>query len=244
MKVLSIGNSFSQDTHKWLHKLAVMNGVYMECVNLYIGGCSLGRHWKGYVENNEYYSFEVNGNKGEKKVTLCEALESDTWDVITLQQASPSSGKPQSYFPYLQKLADVVREKQPTAKLYFLQTWSYERDATLSAFDKYDRNQHEMFRRIVDASEMVARVIDVPVIPSGTVIQRLRDEVEDFDRDRGGIPLTRDGYHLSLDYGRFASAATVFCKLTDQRIDIEYFEDFDTDRLKKIIEIAESVVFG
>ena len=125
-----------------------------------------------------------------------------------------------------------------------MQTWSYERDTSLSAFARYDRNQHEMFRRIADASEMASKVIDVPVIPSGTVIQRLRDEVADFDRDRGGLPLTRDGLHLSLDYGRFASAATMFCRLTGQRINIENFEDFDTDRLKKVIETVESTVFG
>ena len=34
MKVLSIGNSFSQDAHKWLHKLAELNGVEMETLNL------------------------------------------------------------------------------------------------------------------------------------------------------------------------------------------------------------------
>ena len=54
MKVLSIGNSFSQDAHKWLHKLAENNGVDLETVNLYIGGCSLETHWKNAKENNAY----------------------------------------------------------------------------------------------------------------------------------------------------------------------------------------------
>ena len=61
MKVLSIGNSFSQDAHKWLHKLAENNGVDLETVNLYIGGCSLGTHWKNAKENNADYEFELNG---------------------------------------------------------------------------------------------------------------------------------------------------------------------------------------
>lgn len=30
MKILFIGNSFSQDAHKWLHKLAKANGVEFE----------------------------------------------------------------------------------------------------------------------------------------------------------------------------------------------------------------------
>ena len=41
MKVLSIGNSFSQDAHKWLHKLAELNGVEMETLNLCNSGCDL-----------------------------------------------------------------------------------------------------------------------------------------------------------------------------------------------------------
>ena len=38
MKILSVGNSFSQDAHRWLHHIAGLSGVSMETVNLYIGG--------------------------------------------------------------------------------------------------------------------------------------------------------------------------------------------------------------
>ncbi len=41
MKVLSIGNSFSQDAHKWFHKLAEKNGVEVNTANLYIGGSDI-----------------------------------------------------------------------------------------------------------------------------------------------------------------------------------------------------------
>ena len=70
MKVLSIGNSFSQDAHKWLHKLAENNGVDLETVNLYIGGCSLGTHWKNAKENNADYEFELNGDYTGKKLAF------------------------------------------------------------------------------------------------------------------------------------------------------------------------------
>ncbi len=46
MKICSIGNSFSQDSHKWLHKLAKNNGIELQTVSLYIGGCDLETHWK------------------------------------------------------------------------------------------------------------------------------------------------------------------------------------------------------
>lgn len=243
MKVLSIGNSFSQDAHKWLHKLAEKNGFEMYTANLLIGGCSLERHWNTYVENLEDYLWELNGNKAERKITLKEALEMDTWDIITLQQASPLSGRPHTYFPYLQNIAEVVREKQPQAKIYFHQTWSYEIDKDSTSFDAYNRDQLEMYRRVVDASEMASKVLDVPIIPVGRAIQKIRESVPEFDYRNGGLSLNRDGFHLSFDYGRFTAAATFFCKLTGEKIKISEFEDFDMSLVNKIIDVVEEIVF-
>ena len=45
MKILSIGNSFSQDAQRYLHRLAKNEGVDMKTVNLYIGGCPLRSHY-------------------------------------------------------------------------------------------------------------------------------------------------------------------------------------------------------
>ena len=45
MKLLSIGNSFSVDAHRWLHDIAAAHGEEIYNVNLYIAGCSLKRHW-------------------------------------------------------------------------------------------------------------------------------------------------------------------------------------------------------
>ena len=243
MKVLSIGNSFSQDSHKWLHKLAEKNGVDVETANLYVGGCSLERHWNNVLSNNPEYALEMNGSRAERYVSIEDALGLMKWDVVTLQQASPLSGRPQSYFPYLQNLANYVTEKQPDSKIYFVQTWSYEIDRDSSAFNAYNRDQREMFRRIVDASEMASKVIDAPIIPVGEVIQTLRETLPEFDYKNGGMSLNRDGFHLSLDYGRFAAAATWFCKLTQREIKIDGFEDFDLEILNKIVKVTESIVF-
>ena len=244
MKVLSIGNSFSQDAHKWLHKLAQKNGVDIESANLYIGGCTLEMHWNNVLGNKADYSLELNGARGERFVSLYEALTMDEWDVVTLQQASPFSGRPQSYFPYLPNLVNLVRELQPSAKIYFYQTWSYERDRESSSFNAYNCDQKEMFRRIEDASEMASKVIGAPIIYVGRVIQNLRENVEEFDYKKGGLSLNRDGFHLTLDYGRFAAAATFFCTLTGKHVKIDGFEDFDADILKKIIKTVEDTVFG
>ena len=44
--VLSIGNSFSQDAHRYLHDVARNEGVVLETANLYVGGCPLERHFR------------------------------------------------------------------------------------------------------------------------------------------------------------------------------------------------------
>lgn len=70
MKILSIGNSFSQDAHKWLHEIASNHGMELETANLYIGGCSLQTHWENLVNDNAHYELEWNGGAGSPPVRL------------------------------------------------------------------------------------------------------------------------------------------------------------------------------
>lgn len=241
MKILSIGNSFSQDAHKWLHKLAKSNGVDFEIANLYIGGCSLETHWKNAKENNAHYDLEFNGGDSERKISIAEALELKKWDIITVQQVSSLSGVYETYEPYLSSLVSVVREAQPDAKLYFHQTWAYEIDSHHSGFANYNNNQTEMYHRIKDASEKAAKSIGAELIPTGTVIQALRETVPEFDYKNGGLSLCRDGFHLSWDYGRFAAAATWFHTITGKKMNASCFEDFNPELLKKIIDAVNEL---
>lgn len=49
MNMLSIGNSFSQDSHRWLSQMAAGWGDEIYAANLHISGCSLERHWNNFV---------------------------------------------------------------------------------------------------------------------------------------------------------------------------------------------------
>ena len=122
MKILSIGNSFSQDAHRWLHSLAAAGNDNIDTNNLYIGGCTLERHWECIQNNLNDYDKEGNDGKFLCKSSVSEALSGDTFDVITLQQASGFSGKPQSYIPYLSNINEFVKKYQPKAKIYFHKT--------------------------------------------------------------------------------------------------------------------------
>lgn len=225
MRILSIGNSFSQDAHKWLHPLAAAGNDNIDTYNLYIGGCTLEKHSE-CIENdlNEY---EKQGNGGEVigKSSVLQALKDGKYDAVTLQQASGFSGRPQSYIPYLTETADYVRKYQPDAKLYFHQTWSYEIDSDHPHFIFYNNDQKEMYRRICDSAQMASRIIGAEIIPVGDAIQSLRENAKEFDYTGGGLSLCRDGYHLSLLYGRFAAAAVWYKTLTGKNSDIEVFAE-------------------
>ena len=99
LKVLAIGNSFSQDATAMLETLN--DSLYVR--NLYIGGCSLERHYNNMISHEAAYSYEMLGLR-LFKISLNEALLQREWDVITLQQVSGNSGMPESFYPYLTEL--------------------------------------------------------------------------------------------------------------------------------------------
>ena len=242
MKLLSIGNSFSTDSHRFLHSLAEQNDVNLDCYNLFIGGCSLETHWQNYAQNNAFYDLEINGNEATRKISINEALTMEKWDVVTVQQASAYSGNFESYLPYLTDLAKVIKEKVPTAKIYFHETWSYEIDSLHEGFLNYNSNQKEMYLCIKESSKKANDLINAEIIPTGDIIQFVRENIPEFDYKNGGLSLCRDSFHLSEDYGRFLAGAVWFKKLTGQELKEHPFMNFDYEILKKLITAVNEKV--
>ena len=241
MKLLSIGNSFSQDAQRWLHDVAELNGFELETVNLYIGGCSLETHWENVLHNNAFYDLEQNGISTGRKISIFDALHMENWDVITVQQVSQLSGIPESYEPYLENLAAYVREHCPNAKLYFHQTWAYEIDSDHGGFALYHNAQKEMFERIVDTTTQMAKCIDAEILPVGPAVQYIRETVPEFDYKNGGLSLCRDGFHLSFEYGRYIAAVTWLRVLSGKPVTVDHFADFDADKTEKIVAAVNSL---
>lgn len=205
MKILSVGNSFSQDAQRWLHDIAMSDGVGLDCVNLMIGGCSLERHYNNLVSGAEEYGYELN-SVNIKNTSLSDGLKAEKWDVITLQQVSQLSGKSETYFPYIEKLNKYIRECCPYAKVYIHETWAYEIDSTHDGFMLYGCDQNVMYKEICASYAGAAKKIGADgIIRTGEVVQYMRTNVPDFDYKNGGLSLNRDGFHLSLDYGRLAA---------------------------------------
>ena len=212
IKILAIGNSFSMDACKYLHQMAKAAGISTKVVNLYIAGCPLERHWDNIEHNARKYEYQLNGISDEHRVSLDEVLEAEEWDFITLQQASCDSGWINSYEPFMGLLLEYVRSKVPGANIFLHETWAYETDATHDKYARYHKSQQEMYNCLHSCYTEVAEKYGLPLIPSGTVIQKVRS-LPEFDYANGGKSLCRDGFHMSYDYGRYLLACTWLKKL-------------------------------
>jgi hypothetical protein len=211
LKVLAIGNSFSQDAFYYLQDLAVAGGYKLYNLNLYVGGCSLERHWCNLVEGTKYDA-QFLSKEAVGKLTIDEALDLQDWDIISLQQASGFSGVYESYHPYLQKLIDHIRLKLPNTKLWWHQTWAYEVDSTHPHFEKYGYDQETMWDGILKSSRKMYMFGFDEIVPSGLAVQNLRKE-KFFDYPNGGMSVCRDGFHMNLVYGRLLVASVWYEKL-------------------------------
>lgn len=216
LKILSIGNSFSQDAQTRFYDLATSAGIELRTTNLYIGGCSLERHYNNMISETDGthglcdYTIQESGRMTGVKTTLKAGLLMDDWDIITLQQVSGYSGISESYNPYIEELSAYVKKLCSNAKQYIHQTWAYEKNAQHGDFVKYDNNQQKMHDALVDAYSKAAKCINAEgIIPCGEIIAKLREH-EEFDVEKGGVSLCRDGFHMHLVYGRYANAATWF----------------------------------
>ena len=218
MKILSIGNSFSQDAHRYLHLLGKADGVEIKTVNLLIGGCSLQTHYQNMLDDEANYWMEFNGQPTGFKVSIRQALTSDDWDYITLQQASAFSAKEESYFPYIEALAEYVRKYCPRAKVVLHQTWTYEEGGKQMTESDFD-GAEEMLLKVHSAYEKAAHAIGADgVIPCGEVVHGVWKK---------GVRMHRDGLHLALGVGRYAAALTWYAALTGNPIDSNGFDDFE-----------------
>ena len=217
IKVLAIGNSFSQDAiEQYLYELARAQGDSLVIGNAYIGGCSIDRHYNNLLKDSALYDYRkiVSGVRSEKrKVTLKSIIRDEQWDVISLQQASRQSGVPTS-FNNLQRLKNLVQGYTTNLHVEFVwhMTWAYAQDFQSKRFEPYDYNQRQMYSAIVSTMLGALPAIGNPrIVPSGTTIQLVRHRLGDV--------LCRDGMHLSYTLGRYAAACTWCEFLTGKIVD-------------------------
>lgn len=235
MEILAIGNSFSQDATRYLHRIARADGVKLNVTNLYIGGCSLERHYRNMLSGKRAYQLEFNGEQTGFPVSLEEALYNRKWDVVTIQQVSSQSGDPDTFRPYIFSLTDMIRKYAPKAKLLLHETWFYEEGSEkLFNWTKFSTSG-EMLRAVHSAYEQIASEISADgIIPSGTLLGMLLEE---------GIPsVHRDGSHASYGLGRYALGLLWYRILTGNCVGDNTFADPDEPISPEAYAIAKKCV--
>lgn len=215
LKILGIGNSFTEDAMIYLPELIQVAGLSnITIARVFNGGTSLQQHNTNLAQSEKtYYYQKTNSNNKWKsysnKFTLQEVLTDEDWDIIVLQQVSQESGQYKTFQPHLNNLIKTILEKCSNKKvsLAWHMTWAYASNSTHSGFPLYNNNQMNMYKAIVDATKKMTAYsgIDI-VIPSGTALQNLRGSY----LNNPPADLTRDGFHSDYGAARYVEACTWF----------------------------------
>ncbi len=221
MKVLAIGNSYSADALRYLCDVAKSAGDKFKTVNCYIGGCPLRKHYVNCIEDFRNYGMQYNGQDTGFSTSIKEALISDEFDVVTLQQASHESINFDNYTPYLEFVADYVRKYSPKAKIYIHQTWGYKPGGDRLA-DLGFSDHESMFRRVEEAYEKAYHTIGAAgIIPSGAAALELVKSGADVSR------IFRDAIHMGNVLGRYTLSLTWYEYLTGKSCEGVKLNEFD-----------------
>lgn len=219
LKVLAIGNSFSNNTTDYLYDIAVAEGMTEVVIGrLYFGACSVERHARNArmdVPEYTYYKNTTGQWEQTENVTMLQGLQDEDWDIITLQQSSGNSGLPGTYESVLDELITYVNANKtnPDAKLVWHMTWAYQQDSEHKDFANYGNDQQNMYNAIVQTTQQVIlpNAAFSGVIPAGTAIQNARTS---YFSDN----LTADGYHLN-DLGKVITGYMWYAAFAGKTLD-------------------------
>lgn len=204
VKILSIGNSFSNDAQHYLARICESAGKPVILGNATIGGCTLKRHWLNASTNGVFYSYK------RQPKTLAQMLEAEEWQFVTIQQASWFSQNPDTYEPYGTKLIAFIKEHAPQAEIVLHETWAYRGDE--SRIRKAGLTPYEMFAKVDAAYKKFAKAHNLRIIPSGPAFKTAWDSPDwglrvvadpETGTPASGKPLHRkDGYHANA-FGQY-----------------------------------------
>jgi hypothetical protein len=138
VKVLTVGNSFADNACTFLKQIAEsVPGCKIEISKANIGGCSFEKHSqliKGCEADPKLKPYQ-------SKYSLKELLQKEKWDVVTIQQVSHSSFRPESYQPFADQVVACIKTNAPGAEILIHQTWAYGPDCKRLEGFKLTRQQ-------------------------------------------------------------------------------------------------------
>ena len=223
LKILHIGNSYTDDQTYLLPKIARASGADLSGLHIYktYRGSGSFRFWLNIIHGEDstgsYKITNVLGDdlpgvtagsfKGNDSVPMLKLLTAVDWDIIVLQQSSAYSTDYDSWFNSglsggLTELLQLLRTMQPNAAIGYTLIHSYWQG---NAANK----EKSTLLRWMHLSQTVTRFqqdydIDF-IIPYGTAVENLRSTSLNTAHD-----LTRDGTHLGHGLARYAAACAYY----------------------------------
>ncbi|NLB84565.1 MAG: DUF4886 domain-containing protein, partial [Acholeplasmataceae bacterium] len=225
-KILVIGNSFSNDALTYFYDIVSDNEIEPNLIlgHIDIGGSSLETHRINALTDYKDFSYQKTTSSGKETLlfyTMKQILQDEAWDIVTIQQVSGKSGVLNTYNPHFNDLVNFIKKYalNKDVKIGFHMTWAYQETSGHQDFVNYSNNQVLMYESIVYVMEnLIAKKSEINyIIPSGTVIQNLRNSLI-------GDNLTRDGYHLN-QFGQYAVGIAWIKYLFE--VDLESLKIFD-----------------
>ena len=178
VKLLTIGNSFADNSTHFLPQLAAAGGKTLVLFKANLGGHSLQQH-AGYLQAFEADPKDPKGSPYQTKIdpatgqkhgqSLRDALASAPWDFVTIQQASPLSPLPATYQPYAGILVAYIHRYAPQAKILIHETWAYPDDCPRYQDPKlpYLKNPQVMYQNVRASYAKLAADTGLVILPVG-----------------------------------------------------------------------------
>lgn len=250
LKILALGNSYTNNATEYISRIAESMGLEIKAASLYKDGCMIQGHLERYeayekLGHDAYYAssnsikyihLNVNGVADTSILSMQEAIASDDWDFIVLQQAPNSCDKIEKYwteenpdvvtlYNYVQ--AELTKNNNSKCEILLHQPWSFSHEMSIdNNYQWYPvdyENTRDFFLKIEETVDQAAKIVqrekglDAPldIIPAGEAMQLAKDEFSFGDTYNNTNSLYADFIsHLSNPIGRYMIACLWIEKMT------------------------------
>jgi hypothetical protein len=203
IKILMIGNSFARDAGTYIHQIAAAEGKDITVGVLYFGGGGLDHHVNSINSDSKPYIYYENGAQKQYYASLRDGLKMQDWDIVSMQQNSVKTLKPETLNGDIDYIQNYVRAHCPNPDFRFIwhATWSYKFTlGGLMCEDAYEKKMEILSDKILDRSEIAF------FVPSATAIQNVKTSFIGHD-------LHSDDLHLNAK-GKYIAGYTWLASLT------------------------------
>ncbi len=171
LRILTIGNSFTDSLAAYFPQVAASAGRKLVFERANFGGCELERHWSYIMAEEATPICRIYRGGGIK---LRDIL-AQGWDIVTIQQASHASWRPETFQPFATSICEYIRKFTPEAEVVIQQTWAYRADdPRLLPGGEWGITQTEMYDRLTQNYRTLAKKHDLRIIPTGYAVQLAR----------------------------------------------------------------------